>query len=380
MYKYNLLITTPHKAVFHPSQSLHTPPAAARAASTSLCSASRSASIAFRASSEAAVSTAASGSSSGTALSGRVLTLSALPSPMGPSMLPLLLPLARGGGGGGTLPPLNFRAGGSEDGRCVLPLLRTDVLRCGGGGGGVNLAKPALRDVDELLASALGSLLPGLPGMAGNGYEGDLRCVEAGLEYEGDCRWLAARRGGGGAGPARLTRRLDDRDRCDSSEDLGGSVTASSNVSVSVASLLSLLACPCRLGGGAGFLNVEEGFEIGVDAECDALGGVGGLGGGAVSASGSMSISGSFPAASVSKMLFLWSSSGRVGGGGNGLFTSVGLPSDDLLGEVGDAVICPVVGRRSRVTFSSFVFSSTLINFPCLVAGGGGGFLRDPDR
>lgn len=105
----------------------------------------------------------------------------------------------------------------------------------------------------------MGSLPPGLPELAGKGYDGDVRWVEAGLENEGDCRWLAARRGGGGAGPVRLTRRLDDRDRCDSKEDLGGVVASSSDVSITDG-LLSLLACPCRRGGGAGFLNVEAGF------------------------------------------------------------------------------------------------------------------------
>lgn len=157
-------------------------------------------------------------------------------------------------------------------------------------------------------------------------------------------------------------------------------VATSSDVSATV-DLLSPLAWPCRRGGGAGFLSVEAGGVCtGVDDECDAFGGVGGLGGGTGSTSGSMSISGILPAASVSKMLSLASSSTRLGGGGKGLFTSVGLVDDDLLGDVGDTAIGPKDGRRPDVPCRPLSFSSTLISFPCLVAGGGGGFLRDPVR
>lgn len=127
---------------------------------------------------------------------------------------------------------------------------------------------------------------------------------------------------------------------------------------------------PLLLGGGMGLRSVEEGggLDIGVEDEWLAFGGVGGRGGGTTSASGSMSTSGSFPAASLSKILFLTASSS--GGSGSGLFTSVGEEE----GGDGPVAVKPTEERPSSPVERGLSFNSILINFPCLVAGGGGGF------
>lgn len=80
-----------------------------------------------------------------------------------------------------------------------------------------------------------------------------------------------------------------------------------------------------------------------------------------------MSTSGSFPAASLSKILFLTASSS--GGSGSGLFMSVGEEEGD-----GPVAAKPIEGRPSNPVERGLSFNSILINFPCLVAGGGGGF------
>lgn len=116
------------------------------------------------------------------------------------------------------------------------------------------------------------------------------------------------------------------------------------------------------------------GLCTGVDDEWLAFGGVGGRGGGTTSASGSISTSGSFPAASLSNILFLTASSS--GGTGSGLFTSLG-------GEVGVGPVAtkPTEGRSSSPVARALSFNSILISLPCLVAGGGGGFfLRELAR
>lgn len=95
--------------------------------------------------------------------------------------------------------------------------------------------------------------------------------------------------------------------------------------------LLSLRPCPpLRGGGAAGFLGRGSGA-----VECEALGGVGGLGGGISSsgASGSTSTSGIFPAASRSKTLSLVSPPGSLGAGGNGLLRSELADEDLSFGE-----------------------------------------------
>lgn len=267
--------------------------------------------------------------------------------------------------------------------------MRTDALRTGGGGGGESFGGPA-------------SSPPTLPGLVGGGRpaeDGEDRLVlllfwylsYPGLENDGLCLCppLGCLRGGGGAGAERLRRMLDDRDLCDS-RDERGDVVAPSETGTAV--LLSLLPCAllCRLGGGAGFRCTDVavgGFCTGVEDEWLAPGGVGGLGGGTRSASGSMSSSGILPAASLSKMLSLASSSVRsAGGGGRGLLTSVGLEEDEdgRPGEVGEVPVVypPEDVRRSSTggADASLSFVSVLISRPCLVAGGGGGFLRDPDR
>lgn len=89
-----------------------------------------------------------------------------------------------------------------------------------------------------------------------------------------------------------------------------------------------------------------------------------------------MSSSGTLPAASLSKMLSLGSSSDLAGGGGRGLLMPDGLTEDVRPGNVVDVPISPPDVRRSSAAGLSCSFVSALINLPCLVAGGGGGFLR----
>lgn len=97
----------------------------------------------------------------------------------------------------------------------------------------------------------------GLVENSGKGKEGD-RVLETGPERDGELRWPAGLLGGGGVGTAAVfSRRLDDRDKFESKEERGG-VPASS--AVSACDLLSVLACDCRLGGGAGFLDIDAGF------------------------------------------------------------------------------------------------------------------------
>lgn len=165
--------------------------------------------------------------------------------------------------------------------------------------------------------------------------------VATGLETDGDERCAAGRLGGGGAGAAVLSRMLDDRDLTESIEEREG-VAGSSGSSACV--LLSVLACAPLGGGGAGFLSVDVGFCTGVEEECDMFGGVGGRGDGTTSASGSISTSGTLPAASLSNMLSLGSYSDRAGGSGRGLLTSVGL-SDALRPD--DVSANPPEVRRS---------------------------------
>jgi hypothetical protein len=93
--------------------------------------------------------------------------------------------------------------------------------------------------------------------------------------------WWLSRRGGGGAGAWTLTRRLEERDRVESAEDLRSERSVSSCWIADAALEVTLLSdrpCGCRLGGGAGFLagwGVVAGAPTTV---CDAFGGVGGLG------------------------------------------------------------------------------------------------------
>lgn len=199
--------------------------------------------------------------------------------------------------------------------------------------------------------------------------------VVTGLETDGDCRWPAGLLGGGGTGAAVDSRMLDERDLTDSIEDREGVAGSSGGSSACV--LLSVLECAPLRGGGAGFLSVDVGFWTGVEEECDVFGGVGGRGGGTTSASGSISTSGTLPAASLSNMLSLGSCSDRAGGAGSGLLTSVGLREalrpDDVSAN-------PPEVRRSNTCGRSCPTGPTLIDFPCLVAGGGGGnFFREPD-
>ena len=163
-----------------------------------------------------------------------------------------------------------------------------------------------------------------------------------GLETDGDERWPAGLRGGGGTGAAVLSRMLDERDLTESIEDREG-VAGSSGSSACV--LLSLRACVPLGGGGAGFLSVDVGFWTGVEEECDMFGGVGGRGGGTTSASGSISTSGTLPAASLSNMLSLGSYSAGGGGAGSGLLTSVEL-TEAL--RPGDVSVNPPEARRSN--------------------------------
>ncbi|KUI61231.1 hypothetical protein VP1G_08435 [Cytospora mali] len=311
----------------------------------------------------------------------------------GPSMLPLLLPLIRGGGGGGATP--GFRAGISwlEPGlldKELAALLRVDALRCGGRGGGEGFAPTGLGEFDAAVAPLLVSVatgccsapwekpeafIVGLAETTGKGKAEDTALLEMEPERDGEFRWPAGLLGGGGVGTAVLTRMLDDRDMFESRDERGG-VPASSYVS-GCDLLLSVLAWDCLLGGGAGFLGVDAGFSRGVEGVCDVFGGVGGLGDGMTSASGSMSSSGTLPADSLSKMLSLGSSSDLTGGGGRGLLTPAGLTEDLCPGDIGDAPVSPPDIRRSSAAGLSLSFNSTLINLPCLVAGGGGGgFLR----
>lgn len=53
-----------------------------------------------------------------------------------------------------------------------------------------------------------------------------------------------------------------------------------------------------------------------------------------------------------------------------------GLAEDARPGGGGDVPAGPPEVRRSSAAGLSFSFNSTLISLPCLVAGGGGGFLR----
>lgn len=255
-------------------------------------------------------------------------------------MLPRLLPLFLGGGGGGRPP---FRAGTSTELDEVglfaegMILLRRDGFRCGGGGG-VSLDIPgccwgvgdAVDPVVALLVSVAswdgtfvqpGTSLPGLSCPAGNG-KAEGWVVATGLEKDGDARWPAGRLGGGGTGAAVDSLMLEERDLTESIEEREGVAGSSGS---SACGLLSVLACAPLRGGGAGFLSVDVGFWTGVEEECDMFGGVGGRGEGTTSASGSMSTSGTFPAASLSNMLSLWSYSDGAGGSGRGLLTSVGL-------------------------------------------------------
>lgn len=196
--------------------------------------------------------------------------------------------------------------------------------------------------------------------------------VETGLETDGDGRWPAGLLGGGGIGAAVDSRMLDERDlteSIDEREGVGGSSGSSA------CALLSVLACAPLRGGGAGFLSVDVGFWTGVEEECDMLGGVGGRGGGTTSASGSISTSGTLPAASLSNMLSLGSYSDGAGGSGSGLLTSVGL-RETLRPD--DVSANPPEARRSNACDRSCPTGPTLIDLPCLVAGGGGGsFFRE---
>lgn len=172
-------------------------------------------------------------------------------------------------------------------------------------------------------------------------------------EPEARCAWLG-RRGGGGAGAWMLTRRLEERDGVESTDERLIRASASSWRSVAAALGTVLLPdrpCGCRLGGGGGFL------AAGVfDTTCDAFGGVGGLGD-MMFSPGSKTLSGTLPAASRSNTFSASSSAGdRCGEGGSGL-----LMLDDGVGGLcldGDAPLA----------------KSVLISFPCRELGGGGGF------
>lgn len=250
-----------------------------------------------------------------------------------PSTLLRLLPRALGGGGGAIvdsceaeLPsfarlPTRREAASKEETLDGL-LERTDALRAGGGGGGDSLLMwPWLEGgADRLGVSeeeamettlytgwppafpASVSLSEGDDRLAGSGENSDvskgLRSWVPDMEgkkpaADGDAKELeareacAGRRGGGGAGAWTLTRRLEERDLTESSEDLlmdwsvsscwAADITA--GVLAGVVILLSDRPWGCRLGGGGGFLGVGDNAPVAVDVPREAFGGVGGRGG-----------------------------------------------------------------------------------------------------
>lgn len=137
--------------------------------------------------------------------------------------------------------------------------------------------------------------------------------------------------------------------------------------------LLSDLPCGCRLGGGTGFLGGT------FDAARDVLGGVGGRGVEMMPNPGSISNSGTFPAASRSNTLSASSSAvSRCGAGGRGLLTSEGVGGLCLDGEVRGRVAVPRVGLDTNgpVPASPSAFIPAFISFPCRELGGGGFFLN----
>jgi hypothetical protein len=72
----------------------------------------------------------------------RCMKLSLLSRLGGPSRLLRLLPLVRGGGGGGAVPSLRGTLRLMASTLCTLSGRRTDVLRLGGGGGAASLGAP----------------------------------------------------------------------------------------------------------------------------------------------------------------------------------------------------------------------------------------------
>lgn len=175
-----------------------------------------------------------------------------------------------------------------------------------------------------------------------------------------------------------VTFRLDDLERIESTEvrvgsssrrDACGVATGVVDTDPGTEILLSERPWVDLLGGGGGFLDACEG---GGGVAVVGLGGVGGRAVGAFAVS--WLNSGTFPAASRSNGLSRSSSPGDLtGGGGRGLLTSEGCS------ENGEAKT-----RESRaeedaglgvpgVPDLSSPLSSTLINFPCLELGGGGG-------
>lgn len=195
--------------------------------------------------------------------------------------------------------------------------------------------------------------------------------------------WWLGRRGGGGAGAWMLTRRLEERDRVESTEDRRSGESVSSCCIAKAAlgvTLLSDRPCGCRLGGGAGFL-LGCGVAAGtLTNACDTFGGVGGLGM-IMFRPGCISASGSLPAASRSNTLSESSSAGDFSGAsGRGLLTSDGVGGlcrdGGASGRV--AVLRAGLDNGGGVPLAG-AFSSPpapgRISFPCRELGGGGFFL-----
>jgi hypothetical protein len=208
---------------------------------------------------------------------------------------------------------------------------------------------------------------------------GDTALTAGGDVSEFEVRWLG-RRGGGGAGAWMLTRKLEERDLVESTEDRRKGESGSSGPTVdcdaAAVTLLSVRPCGWRLGGGAGFLDWV--FE----AVRDGFGGVGGLGDMVMPSPYSISGSGTLPAATRSNTLSASSSAGSLcGAGGSGLLTSDGVGGLCLDGEVRGIVVFLRVGLgndRGDLAPASVAspLVSVLINFPCRELGGGGFFLK----
>lgn len=103
-------------------------------------------------------------------------------------------------------------------------------------------------------------------------------------ELDALCPWFG-RLGGGGAGAFTFTRMLDERERVESRDDLGGAGSASSTlwgvvdadpgvIPLLEGGLFSVFPCVFRLGGGTGFLGPCTVLVLRV---WDIFGGVGGL-------------------------------------------------------------------------------------------------------
>jgi hypothetical protein len=194
--------------------------------------------------------------------------------------------------------------------------------------------------------------------------------------------WLG-RRGGGGAGAWMLTRRLEERDLVESSEDrlCDGSVSSCWITGAALeVTLLSNRPWGWRRGGGAGFLVGCGVAAGGLETACDVFGGVGGLGGMRMLSPGCSSGSGTLPAASRSNTLSVSSSAGDLcGAGGRGLLTSDGVGGLCLDGDRDGIAAALGVGldnggRGPLAASSASPAGLGAIRFPCRELGGGGFF------